>query len=117
MPPRSTSRSTAIRTRASVAASLVAALAVTLLGALSSAPAYAANPVTPGTFKGLGFDQCEAPSQSAMSAWIKHSPFKAAGIYISGNSRGFRSSVLVARDFRDDAATSSREHSKECMYI
>ena len=33
-------------------------------GALPSAPAYAANPVTPGNFTGLGFDQCEAPSQS-----------------------------------------------------
>ena len=28
---------------------------------LLSAPAYAANPVTPGTYRGLGFDQCEAP--------------------------------------------------------
>ena len=70
--------------------SLVAGLAVALLGTRSSAPAYAANPVTPGTFKGLGFDQCAAPSQSAMSAWIKHSPFRAAGIYISGNSRACR---------------------------
>ena len=38
----------------------------------------------PATSRGLGFDQCEAPSQSAMSAWIKKSPFRAAGIYISG---------------------------------
>ena len=52
-----------------------------------SAPAHAANPVTPGNFRGLGFDQCEAPSQSAMSTWIKKSPFRAAGIYISGASR------------------------------
>src|SRR4051794_34883053 len=70
--------------------SLATALIATLLLALPSAPSYAANPVTPGTYKGLGFDQCEAPSQSAMSAWIKSSPFKAAGIYISGNSRGCR---------------------------
>ena len=34
------------------------------LGTLLSAPAYAANPVTPGNFTGLGFDQCEAPSQT-----------------------------------------------------
>jgi hypothetical protein len=65
---------------------LVAGLATVLPGA----PAYAANPVTPGNFRGLGFDQCEAPSQSAMSTWIKKSPFRAAGIYISGNSRACR---------------------------
>ena len=59
------------------------ALAITPL----ATPAYAANPVTPGNFTGLGFDQCEAPSQSAMSTWIKKSPFQAAGIYISGDSR------------------------------
>ena len=90
MLPRSVSRSTAPRMRASLAASLVAALTVTLLGALPTAPAYAANPVTPGNFTGLGFDQCDAPSQSAMSTWIKKSPFRAAGIYISGNSRACR---------------------------
>ena len=65
-------------------------LVATLLGALPSAPAYAANPVTPGNFTGYGFDQCDAPSQSAMSTWIKKSPFRAAGIYISGNSRACR---------------------------
>ncbi len=66
-----------------VVAVLTTALAVGPL----SAPAYAANPVTPGNFTGLGFDQCEAPSQRAMSTWIKKSPFRAAGIYISGDSR------------------------------
>src|SRR5262245_38007535 len=48
------------------------------------------NPVTPGSFTGLGFDQCHAPGQSAMDAWLKHSPFRAVGIYISGASRGCR---------------------------
>ena len=82
MLPRSLSRT--------LATGLVTAVTVTLLGALPSAPAYAANPVTPGNFTGLGFDQCDAPSQSAMSTWIKKSPFRAAGIYISGNSRACR---------------------------
>ncbi|HEX4190162.1 MAG TPA: glycoside hydrolase domain-containing protein [Marmoricola sp.] len=45
------------------------------------------NPATPGTFTGYGFDQCEAPSQTTMSAWLKSSPFRAAGIYISGALR------------------------------
>src|SRR3954452_10024746 len=69
---------------------LATGLIATLFGALPSAPAYAANPVTPGNFTGYGFDQCEAPSQAAMSTWIKKSPFRAAGIYISGNSRACR---------------------------
>jgi hypothetical protein len=45
------------------------------------------NPATPGSFTGYGFDQCNAPSQSAMDAWLASSPYLAAGIYISGNSR------------------------------
>jgi peptidoglycan hydrolase-like protein with peptidoglycan-binding domain len=73
-----------------LSAALATGLVATLLGALPSAPAYAANPVTPGNFTGYGFDQCDAPSQSAMSTWIKKSPFRAAGIYISGNSRACR---------------------------
>jgi hypothetical protein len=48
------------------------------------------NPVTPGSFTGLGFDQCHAPGQSAMNAWLKASPYRAVGIYISGASRGCR---------------------------
>ena len=74
------------RVRTLLVAVVAAALSVTML----SAPAYAANPVTPGNFTGLGFDQCEAPSQTAMSTWIRKSPFRAAGIYISGNSRACR---------------------------
>ena len=45
---------------------------------------------TPGDFTGHGFDQCVAPTQAAMDAWIKHSPFRAVGIYISGDSRACR---------------------------
>ena len=30
----------------------------------------ARNPVTPGNFTGLGFDQCHAPEQSKMDAWL-----------------------------------------------
>jgi hypothetical protein len=56
-------------------------------------PAYkqlASNPVTPGTYTGLGFDQCHAPEQYKMDAWLKSSPYRAVGIYISGASRGCR---------------------------
>ncbi len=48
------------------------------------------NVVTPGDFTGYGFDQCLAPTQAKMDAWLKHSPFLAAGIYISGDSRACR---------------------------
>ncbi len=90
MLPRSTARGTATRMRPSLAVALVTGLVAALLAALPSAPAYAANPVTPGNFTGLGFDQCDAPRQAAMTAWMKSSPFRAAGIYISGNSRACR---------------------------
>ena len=51
----------------------------------------APNPVTPGDFRGYGFDQCLAPTQKAMDVWLNHSPFLSVGIYISGNSRACRS--------------------------
>jgi peptidoglycan hydrolase-like protein with peptidoglycan-binding domain len=53
----------------------------------SSSTADAGNPITPGHYAGYGFDQCEAPSQTKMTAWLKSSPFRAAGIYISGSLR------------------------------
>src|SRR6188472_3451081 len=87
MVPRSTIRKPS-RTRSWLVLPLATLLALVLSGTLLTTPAHAANPVTPGNYRGLGFDQCEAPSQSAMSAWIKRSPFRAAGIYISGDSRG-----------------------------
>ena len=46
--------------------------------------------MTPGDFKGFGFDQCLAPNQAAMDAWLANSPFLAVGIYISGDSRACR---------------------------
>jgi hypothetical protein len=48
------------------------------------------NVVTPGNFRGFGFDQCLAPSQQAMNAWLNNSPFLAVGIYTSGASRACR---------------------------
>lgn len=67
---------------------LVAVLAAATLTTSAGPQLVAAsNPVTPGPISGYGFDQCEAPSQAAMTAWRKHSPFRAAGIYISGKLR------------------------------
>src|SRR3954468_5033684 len=56
--------------------------------AMTALPARAANVVTPGDFTGYGFDQCTAPTQAAMDAWLTGSPYWAVGIYISGDSRG-----------------------------
>lgn len=70
------------RTLAVTAAGVVAAVGL-------AAPAHA-DQVTPGNFTGYAFDQCLAPSQKAMDAWMEHSPYSAVGIYISGDSRWCR---------------------------
>jgi peptidoglycan hydrolase-like protein with peptidoglycan-binding domain len=41
---------------------------------------------TPGNFTGKAFDQCNAPSQHAMDAWL-HSSYRGVGVYISGAGR------------------------------
>ncbi len=66
---------------------LVATVALTATGSSPQLVAATSNPITPGPISGFGFDQCEAPSQAAMTAWRKQSPFRAAGIYISGKLR------------------------------
>ena len=70
-----------------VATAAAALLVVTLTPATS---AQAANRATPGNFTGFGFDQCLTPKQSAMNAWLRHSPFWAVGVYTSGDSRACR---------------------------
>ncbi len=66
---------------------LVAVAAVTVTTSSARLASGTANPITPGNITGYGFDQCEAPSQQAMTAWRRSSPFRAAGIYISGSLR------------------------------
>jgi len=84
-----------LRLRALVVATVVGLLAAVLLALPDrdddSAIPTASNPVTPGVFTGLGFDQCLAPTQAKMTAWRKSSPFRAVGIYIAGYSRACRS--------------------------
>lgn len=63
-------------------------LALSMSAGLAAPAQAAGNRVTPGSFTGYGFDQCTAPSQRAMNAWLTSSPYWAAGIYISGDSRG-----------------------------
>lgn len=63
----------------------------TTAGVSAVAQRSATNPATPRNFTGYAFDQCLAPSQNAMDAWLRSSPYWAVGIYISGASRGCRS--------------------------
>ncbi|GIF12802.1 glycoside hydrolase domain-containing protein [Actinoplanes teichomyceticus] len=66
------------------------------LAFMNTAGAAAALPPQPGNFTGYGFDACTAPSSAAMSAWLKSSPYRAAGIYIGGVSRGCAQPNLTA---------------------
>jgi hypothetical protein len=75
------------RLRRTLAGLTVAALVATVGLSASSSTADTTNPITPGNMVGYGFDQCEAPSQAAMTAWLKYSPFRAVGIYMSGSLR------------------------------
>ena len=86
------------RTLAALVGGVVAAVGLAALSPSVGAPsagvrlaaAAAGNVVTPGDFTGYGFDQCLAPDQQKMDAWLQSSPFLAVGIYISGNSRACR---------------------------
>ena len=83
---RSVTRS--VRRLGGRAAALATTVVLLSAGLSVGAPAQAANVPTPGSFTGYGFDQCLAPSQREMDVWLHNSPYWAAGIYISGASRG-----------------------------
>ena len=65
-----------------------AAVTIAAVLVLPTSVARADNVATPGSLTGYAFDQCTAPTQKAMDAWLTSSPYWAAGIYISGDSRG-----------------------------
>jgi hypothetical protein len=75
------------RLRRTLAGLTIAGLAATVGLTASSSTATTPNPITPGNLVGYGFDQCEAPSQTAMTTWLHYSPFRAVGIYMSGALR------------------------------
>jgi hypothetical protein len=75
------------RLRRTFATLTIAGLAATVGLTASTSTATTPNPITPGNMVGYGFDQCEAPSQAAMTAWLHYSPFRAVGIYMSGALR------------------------------
>lgn len=81
---------TSVRNSLVVTSAAAVAIAATVLLSGSTAQLASgttATPVTPGPISGFAFDQCQAPSQAAMTAWHKYSPFRAAGIYMSGSLR------------------------------
>jgi hypothetical protein len=75
------------RLRRTLAVLTIGGLAATVGLTASTSMATTPNPVTPGDMVGYGFDQCEAPSQAAMTKWLQYSPFRAVGIYMSGSLR------------------------------
>ncbi len=75
------------RLRRTLVGVTIAGLAATVGLTASTSTATSPNPITPGNMVGYGFDQCEAPSQAAMTAWLQYSPFRAVGIYMSGALR------------------------------
>ncbi|MCW3840793.1 DUF1906 domain-containing protein [Micromonospora yasonensis] len=81
------------RTLAATAAAVVGAGAGL---AVSSSPALAAVGPQPGTYTGLGFDACTAPSSAAMAAWRANSPYQAVTIYFGGVDRGCTQPNLTA---------------------
>jgi hypothetical protein len=54
-----------------VATAAVFAVATHSVNPFADTAATVANPITPGNFTGYGFDQCNAPSQAAMTTWRK----------------------------------------------
>src|SRR3546814_18950170 len=62
-----------------------------------AAPAHADNRVTPEDVTEYGFDQCVAPTQSAMEPWVRNSPFSAHATYLSAASRSSHTQPTVTR--------------------
>ncbi len=99
-PPRAAKRvamrwPTAARALASVVArartstgvvAAATALALVLAAGGSAAP-DGASAGKAAAFTGFAFDSCNAPSTSALTAWLG-SPYRALGIYIGGSNRG-----------------------------
>ncbi|MGV9254029.1 glycoside hydrolase domain-containing protein [Streptomyces sp. NPDC003697] len=61
------------------------------------APAALTVPADATSYRGRGFDTCTAPSQTAMDAWRKSSPYRAIGIYIGGVNRACGQAKLNAQ--------------------
>jgi Rv2525c-like, glycoside hydrolase-like domain len=61
-------------------------------------------PFSVTNYEGKGFDTCTAPSEGAMSAWRRSSPYRAIGIYIGGSDAACAQPNLTAAWLRQEAA-------------
>jgi hypothetical protein len=104
--------STAVASTAPSASAASAALSATTSGGVSpDAAVPVSSPALPSriaNFHGMGFDACAAPSHAAMTAWKKHSPYGAVGIYIGGSDRACDQSNLSAAWVRQQASAGWR---------
>lgn len=78
---------------------------VLVLSVLSPAQAARQNQ---DSWSGLAFDACQAPSQRAMDAWWRSSPFSGVGIYIGGSMRACSQPHLTERWVRTQTRTGWR---------
>jgi hypothetical protein len=91
-----------VRYRRRLLAAAVIAVSVAPLAMINgNAGAATALAPQPGNFTGYGFDACTAPSSETMAAWLKSSPYRAAGIYFGGNNRGCTQKNLTAAWVRE----------------
>ncbi len=65
-------------------------------------------PAAVGSYVGLGFDTCTAPSSSVMQAWLQDSPYRAIGIYIGGADTACDQPNLTAAWVQQQAAAGWR---------
>ncbi len=79
--------------RIALAAAVLVALAWS--GAAGAGGAVSRGPISGGTFTGLGFDTCTAPSLDALSTWLGSS-YRAVGIYVGGVNRACADGNLSA---------------------
>jgi len=79
-----------------VVAAALAAVTAIALGVQSTSAA--GGVLAPGTFTGMGFDACAAPSATTMDNWMRarENPYRAVGVYISGGLRACSQPNLTA---------------------
>ncbi|MEV4432131.1 DUF1906 domain-containing protein [Streptomyces sp. NPDC049555] len=66
---------------------LVALLAAVAQVPAAAAPGDAVPDTRPVVYRGKGFDTCQAPPLTTLSAWGEESPYGAVGVYYAGRAR------------------------------
>jgi len=79
-----------------VAVLVLSAFTLAQADATVTTMATATTTVQPGTFVGVAFDACTAPSSATMAAWRAASPYRAVGVYFGGDNRGCTQANLTA---------------------